>query len=772
MSRQLAINRGKLGPVQTFSMSFTPDAGALESLLALLGPEVSPPRRLEYLADPSRVSQFACAWGAQMGFFTRPVTATVQGVDVVTGSFSDSIGAAIPIAVSVTAFQGSFTTLVKRSDAEFFGLEIHPVLPETVGAPGLDQDEPTMGRLNFGPIETEGDHPAVVCLPFFLPLGFGMTFPDTSQLSSPEALFRYIDMWRKGWVYVHNLNNQFSVTLGGNLFDTISFAVPGNQPQPWANMTLISRLPAPPVVLTPGTVEYASVRTRILDFGNHTWEHLGHEIPVEAPPPGAAGGGGLTAEQIGALVQPLVNQGTRSSSDTKEKEQAETATDISHQYQLAFASLPEAAAVDQDTMVLPPISLAFEKILKKTKPVLAAMAIQEQIQVKIDNNGATGLSLDQNVTLEPSFFTLRMADCLRSGHWLTQPVTSVPKSLALSKLGMINFCTPDRSETFLSATMDSTTGPVVLSHITDDSAQLEASKKSSMYTGGRCASKADIIEMVCNFRAMAIIITLMAERSVLWQKLRAYMLLLESTNGRLFLDTYRANAWLFVHIFEGFQHILSSFMAIAKRPLLREAVASGSPVSTDNYLNAARGADHLIDSLRTIIHGNGLGHFASEPVCMSWFQRHSKGGTPRTPPREDHTPIRDGRFVPQQGSNITPSPPSKGPRKDDGMAIEAKKKEGILVWRPPQGVPKSLPSCPVVEKKRGAPAPEHICMQATTRGHYCSRRECPFPHVLTVRSLSTPAKRLQFDQWVSATAGLSYATGMAPPGTSNGAPAP
>ena len=211
-------------------------------------------------------------------------------------------------------------------------------------------------------------------------------------------------------------------------------------------------------------------------------------------------------------------------------------------------------------------------------------------------------------------------------------------------------------------------------------------------------------------------------------------------------------------------------MAIAKRPLLREAVATGSPVSTDNYLNAARGADHLIDSLRTIIHGNGLGHFANEPVCMSWFQKHQQGGNPRTPPREDR-PIRDSSWVPPQGSNITPSPPSKGPRKDDGVAIEAKKKEGILVWRPPQGVPKSLPSCPVVEKKRGAPAPEHICMQATTRGHYCSRRECPFPHVLTLRSLSTPAKRLQFDQWVSATAGLSYATGMAPPGTSNGAPA-
>jgi hypothetical protein len=262
----------------------------------------------------------------------------------------------------------------------------------------------------------------------------------------------------------------------------------------------------------------------------------------------------------------------------------------------------------------------------------------------------------------------------------------------------------------------------------------------------------------------------MADRSVLWQKLRAYMLLLESPNGRLFLDTYRANARLFIHIFEGFQHILSSFMAIAKRPLLREAVANGTPVSTENYLNAARGADHLIDSLRTIIHGNGLGHFASDPVCWSWFERPNKGGDPRTPRREDR-PTRDDRFVPPQGSNITPSPPSKGPRKDDGVAIEAKKKEGILVWRPPQGVPKSLPPCPVVEKKRGAPAPEHICMQATTRGHYCSRRECPFPHVLTVRSLSTPAKRLQFDQWVSATAGLSYATGMAPPGTSNGAPA-
>jgi hypothetical protein len=86
-TRQLAINRGKIGPVQKFSMSFTPDAGAQEALLALLGPEVSPARRVEYLADPSRVSQFACPWGAQVGFFTRPVTAPCPGCRLRHGQF-------------------------------------------------------------------------------------------------------------------------------------------------------------------------------------------------------------------------------------------------------------------------------------------------------------------------------------------------------------------------------------------------------------------------------------------------------------------------------------------------------------------------------------------------------------------------------------------------------------------------------------------------------------------------------------------------------------
>ena len=87
----------------------------------------------------------------------------------------------------------------------------------------------------------------------------------------------------------------------------------------------------------------------------------------------------------------------------------------------------------------------------------------------------------------------------------------------------------------------------------------------------------------------------------------------------------------------------------------------------------------------------------------------------------------------------------------------------MLVFTPPANGKRQLPSCPVVSKTPGSETLEHCCMQFLTRGYYCSRRKCPFPHVTTLQCLGEPGSK-EFIAWVKKTPGLDFAPGKAPPG--------
>ena len=75
-----------------------------------------------------------------------------------------------------------------------------------------------------------------------------------------------------------------------------------------------------------------------------------------------------------------------------------------------------------------------------------------------------------------------------------------------------------------------------------------------------------------------------------------------------------------------------------------------------------------------------------------------------------------------------------------------------------------LPNLPVYHKKKGAKSPERLCMKFLTRGYACTSRECRFPHVGNVETL-TEGEKTKFIEAVKKQPGLSWVDGKAPAGT-------
>jgi len=559
----------------------------------------------------------------------------------------------------------------------------------------------------------------------------------------------------------NELQCRLSVTCGGTLFHQPGLAVPVGDPVPFENYMITAALSPPPTLILPVTPLYREVMATLDSFAGDTWVRLSEDLPPPAP---AAAGGGLNAEQFQQVIDPIVDKLSKPVVSAKETEQSEQAADIAAHYRLALASLPADNAPDQDHMVIPDLTESFMKVLTKTKPLAATVSLQELFLAAMDRASRSTNYLDTNVTFEAEVCNVALANILRSFHVLLDPMAHSPISVIKAKLGLIHFLSPDRARVVKASFDDPSNGPVSLSHISDDKAQLEASRSSTLYCGGRLERGQDLLEVACNFRLFLLIVSAAAEGSLLWVKLLAYLSLLQSRQGKQFMATYRDDMRLVLGMFGDMQHIVTVFLQLAKKPALRTALAANQPVSTSNYLAAAQVADHLITRLRTAIGGNGIGPFVDMPSYAPLFIKEHKptrtgGNTPSTPAagkgRERSPPAA-----------VTPgaSDSNKASKDETAAALERKKQGGFLIYQPPAGS-RGLPSCPVMDKVGDSPTAERLCMQFATKDHYCSRRPtCPYPHITSWSRLSSAAKQKQMSDWVAATPGMSFVPSKGPPG--------
>ena len=803
MSRQLAYRLGRDGPTQRFSASSEERTTITAEIEAAIRASTDPQVRTQTLSDPTKCFQYACLWGTQVDALTRPeLVQNHPNPPVVLGSFSDKIGHAVPVSISVEDFRGFFTTLVPVKDADLFQLTRHPTSPDLIRGPpetpanppaadaeGMVDPEPqpaTLARLQFPMPEnpSPGDYPVVVALPCYLPLAPGQSLPPNVDITKPESYATaapLFQLWCRGLHYAYHRNASHSVTLAGPLFHLPDLSV-GAGEEPFPTLPLQPTLPLSPHLLPPHFTMYKRVLATITALSDEAWVRLGSQEAARShrssesphsPSPG------VTPEQLQAILTPFVQHHSQSEKSTKESEQSDSARDVAAAYKLAFAALPTgtgpssgsvspSAPDSQVHMVLPSLDPKFETCLNKVKPVPASQLLQDLVRAKVDASVSSELAWEVDITFDPNAVTTAFSNNVRSFFWLTNPLTRTTYEGAKWRLGLLHFLKPAQGFCLLHTFDEATQTPIVLSHVSDDKAQLEASKASSLYTGGCLAHGMDIYYAICNLLMLiSVMLPTGGPTPLLVEKLKTYASVLRSPDGRVWCDTYRNDKRVIAHLYQDCQHIITVFLAMGIRPNLKEALLKGQPVDARNYWNAARHADSFIDRLRSLVTGNSLGDFLHTPHTLTWFAPDlaKQLSTPVRPPKNtrDVTP-QNFRTPPTMKGTPTQATAPKKLKMSDQADVERRKLLGILTFDKKVGGNR-LPHCPVYAKaSKDSSSQERLCMQFATQGHYCSRTNCPFPHIPAVARLPKEA-RDELVKWVTKTPGLDFAPGKGPAGT-------
>ena len=769
-TRVRTIQRGKVVPNQRFSAVRPIRDATFRTLLDVLSPTVNAQRRTQILGDPTYCHQFAYVWGRAVGFVTRPRITDHDGNVIVVGNFTDTIGEPCPISLPLGVFQGFFTTLVRKGDAEALRLTIHPMAPDTIPGPPLDPAqggpadalrsnqaapvpvEASMERLGFTIPEnsTDADIPVIVALPMALPLSPGLSYPHLMAIDDAQSFrepFLLFEVYRQGYLYALQHNGGQSVTEGGPLFHQPAFdTIPDDQNDPFIALSIVEGIEVPPTQLSPTSTLYAVARTSFLEWSESMWQELGsNQEPELINPPAAAG---FTPADFREAVKPLVD---------KEKV-FRLGKRIGSKYKILMSALPLAGAAQQDNMVLPELKGPFKEFLNQGTSSIAADDVKEQLRACLTLAQNSALAVNQGVTLEADNLTLAFSDKMRTFAWLVEKLICTSLTAARNQLGLIHMLTPSRDALALVSEFDKDAMVLVMSNSSSGTAQLDASKSSKLYSGGRLNDFHDVYTAVLNLRAVLSLVVEDLDRPLVLVKMLEYANLLITREGRLFFAAHRDVSLLAVHPWQDLQTIFSSFASVATNTTLYTAVEAGGEVAKKNFDGAIAVSTTVTNDLRSMLYGNGLGKFQGSPLCGPWFCDNvpppvvprGRGAMPPLASRDQATGPRDQSAKKQKTADLGPD------------EIERRRGLGVLQLTGSQ----RLPTCPVLRKKKGAKAPERLCMGFMTKGHYCAKTnaECRFPHVTSVGTLPEHDQK-KLIQFVASHPGLSWVDGKAPPGT-------
>ena len=727
-----ALNLGKTGPVQLFSSATPPNPSRQAVQRRTFQPGTLASVRTQLCLDSSVTLQYVGVWGSAIGLLTKPALfSPPDGADpFVVGSWSDRLGQSLPVQIPLDDFLGFFTTLVGSSIVDNYGFPKHPEPPDTI-----ENNDGVSGRARLSydanPAEPNADPPVIAALPNFLPLLPGHSFQTPVELDSLPSFQDanpLLQAWLQGLGYIRRRNANRSVTEGGDLFALPLDMLPED---PFTNITVCQHFPAAPLMLTPHTAAYAQVAEAMTSLADTTWTNLGMlQATPAAPPTGpAAAAPAMDSTAIDALAKGI-GRAHASTPSKADKEHMDSAADTAAFYRLLFAS---AAPNPADPVLLGAIEPSFLKVLETTKANSASTKLRANVSTALILANASDHVLDASVTFEANLINQAFSTAICDGKFLPMSLRGTSEHAANTNLNLRHFLTPSHSSL--------STG--------DEHCQPDSSKNTTLYTKGTLAVGTDVYAAVCNLRALAsVLVTDIREPNkpvpMVLAKLLEYVKLLKHTDGRIFLALHKDNPNLAIHLYVGAQQILSQFVKVAKHSTLTESAKTSADISAQNYSNALVVANATINQLVAIINGTGLGEFRDVPICASWFTQRN----PKTP-----------RAITPAGSPGTPnlSPEPKRPRRLDQAEIDKRKANGIIEWTP-AGPRDRLPHCPIMV--RG----ERLCMKFLTKGFYCDRAICPFPHISGIQKLPE-RDRPQYCTWIDNTRSLGHVPGKGPAGT-------
>ncbi|CAB9530401.1 unknown protein [Seminavis robusta] len=700
--------------------------------------------RQQVLGDPNNASQFACVWNAKVGILTCPVIITLDNGDpVVVGDFTDTIGEPFAVSLPVDEFFGFVTTFVRAGDAAHFRLGVHPISPDTVAGPPVAPPagvppprrnrqelpvpvEATLGRLNFPGLPDEpgdDDLPRIAALPVFQPLEPGFTFDHRSDLQNNHSYrdtYRLFHVWREGMQYLRAMNGWMSVTTGGTLFH-----LPGLQTaavNPIAQLAVRPRVLAAPVPVLPDSPLYGPARTRFATWSTTAWVDIGstlEPLPNEIPP---VVGGGLSADQIKAVVEPLI----------KRDKAFGSAERTAARLRILLAGLPIGDTDDTAAMVLPDLREEFSAYLSMGSSSTAGDDLRELVKARLVLSNASDRAVDSSVTFRPENITLAFSDRIRTFSWLSVRLLSASFTTAQSNLCLIHFLTPERDALSVVADGDHQARTILMANSTYSTAQIEATKNSQLYSGCALQHFRHVYEAFCNLRLLFAVMITDLTTPIVIVKMAEYVNLLMDASGKDLWDVYRNHPYLAIHPWQELQSILGAFLRPATNATLYAGVIAGTGVQYSDFRGAIATADSHIHDLQAILNGSGLGKFEGTPTCASWFKFiGTHAGRPPAAARPPAAPPA------RSGDRPGDTAPAKRQRVDDPAENDRKKTLGILTFDSTVAGTSRLPTVTARAKKRGSKTPERLCMKFLTQGFYCANgNDCKMPHIANIELLT------------------------------------
>jgi len=562
--------------------------------------------------------------------YPRPIIS--QQVDVYTqwvvGSFTDTIGQVFPVAVPLDDFDGFFSTLVCKADAARFNLPIYPIQPEEAPGPPLaaagegrgtrNQNalpvEASTERLNWPAVDggNDDDNPVIVVLPQFLPVGPGKTFPHQHPLMSTTSFrdtFPLLEIWRRGITYARDHNANHSVTRAGPLFHIDSLELEENAHDPTEEFDVRADLYLAPTQLGPNDACFSEVAGTLGPWSDQVWIDLGGRLELEAPAVIPPVGDAFTPNLFKTALEPLINRDKdfRLSPRTMAR------------FRILLGGSPPAGVDGADLAALPLLKEAFSECLRMSSGAAAADELKEITRTDIQEANASHLCTSKDVTFDADAVTLAFSDRLLTFQFVGDRLVSLTKVHAQTNLGLLQFLTPIRTALAHVAERDAAAKTLVMANASNSASQIDATKNSQMYNGGKANSFRCLHEAVYNFRLVCGLVVDDPDQSLLIQKLVEHTDILVDVSGKSFWEAYCNQPNLVVHAYQDLQHILSAFVVVATNSSLTKAVKGGSQITLDNYTTAVAVANGHIQTLRAVVNGDGLGHFRDVPHCSTWF---------------------------------------------------------------------------------------------------------------------------------------------------------
>jgi len=229
--------------------------------------------------------------------------------------------------------------------------------------------------------------------------------------------------------------------------------------------------------------------------------------------------------------------------------------------------------------------------------VAAADELKEITQTAIEEANASHLCMSKDVTFDADAATLAFSDRLRTFQFVGDRLVSLSKVHAQTNPGLLQFHTPIRTALAHVAKGDAATKTLVMANASNSASQIDSTKNSQMYTGGKADSFRCLHEAVCNFRLVCGLVVDDPDQSLLIQKLVEYTDILVDVSRKSFWEAYCNQPNFPVHAYHDLQHILSAFVVVATNSSLTKAVEGGSKITLGNYTTPVALANGHIQTL-------------------------------------------------------------------------------------------------------------------------------------------------------------------------------